>query len=105
MTAPQTSLSHHPLLPFALARTTSLEAHRPTAVALPFAREERPPSLWRDSLAVDADGVTGIETWVFLALAGMVLPALAINQSVLWHLLNHGVLNRVIHAFLLTASL
>ena len=63
-----------------------------------------PPAPWRDSLKVFTGHMARAEAWAFLALIILTLPAVIINQSVLWHLISGGALDRAIRAFLLAGG-
>ncbi len=111
MRAHQASLPTYPVLPTLVPSSPLLV--RPARMRWPTLDPLIPdpaparvphPAPWRDSLAVVTGHMARVEAWAFLALLTLTLPALAINQSVLWHLLNGGTLDRAIRAFLLAGG-
>lgn len=111
MRARQTSLPAYPVLPAFTPSPLLLQPARmqwpdrnPLIPKAAPARDAH-PAPWRDSLAVFTGRMARVEAWAFLVLVTLTLPAVAINQSVLWHLLNGGILDQAIRAFLSAGGL
>ena len=98
----RSAFAPRPLAPVTPAPRFKVFTPAPAALA----REgDRPAVLWRESLTVVTGRLARLEAWAFLALVGLTLPAAAINQSGLWHLLNSGALDRAVRAFLFPGNL